>query len=178
VNFEVKQDFAQDTWFSNKPYHWDMDQAHFSDFNGGGFQSLLGGSGLTVGEMQTMIRFINSIHYPPNEEQSIDRQYRGDVGNPNSLVNPGGRLKGTLAQFGLKLFRQLRVVNGRACVQCHALPEGSNNLGTDPFFGRTILQAGEPPINLNTLPLVSNLPLPMETAAMRGLAQKEGIYMG
>ncbi|MDJ0839071.1 MAG: hypothetical protein QNK37_21325 [Acidobacteriota bacterium] len=185
VNFEVKEDFAQDTWFSNRPYHWDMDQAHFSDFNGGGFQDLLGGSGLSTIEMQTMIRFINSIHYPPNKEQAADRRYRGDIGDAGTLVNPNFTYNGTQAQLGLKIYHMFGFpgIQGRSCVQCHSLPEGSNNLGTENF-GRTILDDTVSTAFLNNLPPVIHqgtsqaLGLPMETAAIRGLAQKESIHMG
>lgn len=126
--------------FRNTPYHWRGDRAGFEDFNGA-VVSLLGGknvapagkpaAGLHPGEMVAYRKFIESVHPMPNPEQGFDRVYSGQPSHK-------GKRDGSGAQLGLELFHELRITDpktlrddpslaGRSCVQCHALPEGSNN---------------------------------------------------
>jgi len=161
LNFEVEPSVQEH--FTNAPYHWRGDKQDFLGFNAA-FVGLLGGAnvgsptepkGLTDDQMETYRTFINSIHYPPNPIEPVERVYSGQpitdpfLPDPVDLTDLSG---GTAAQRGLLLFhiKPLDLCNGRSCVQCHSLTEGSNNRGTVP----TGLD-------------------PIETAAMRGLFQKE-----
>ncbi len=146
---------AQD-FFSNKPYHWRGDRADFVAFNGA-FVDLMGATnlnpsgpnkGLSDADMATYRAFIDTVMYPPNPEQAPDRVPPGDIGlDPNDVGT------GTGAMLGLKAFHvePRGRCQGRSCVQCHWLPEGSNN---------RITESG----------LVGGL----ETAAMRSLFSREG----
>jgi hypothetical protein len=163
VNFEVEDPADQDAFFSNRPYHWRGDRGFFTDFNAA-FVNLMGiaapyhidpdpvrNKGIPDAEMAAFARFVNSIHYPPNGEQPLDRRYSGSLGNPNELDGSG-------AQRGLKLYHTGAPPMGTlTCVSCHPLPDGSNNMLTDAFFyfGSTL--------DKQTL----------ETAQVRGMAVKE-----
>ncbi|MEZ5988848.1 MAG: hypothetical protein R3F30_06945 [Planctomycetota bacterium] len=163
VNSETQQ-VCQDS-FTNAPYHWRGDRDGFEEFNGA-FVTLMRGRnlagpgqpprGLPPGEMGAYRGFIESIHHAPNPEQQLDRVYRGRASN-------AGTRDGSGAQLGLELFHEKRIVDlktlvpepgtaGRSCVECHALPEGSNNLLTR--IGLTTRQ-------------------PIETPTLRGLAIRE-----
>ncbi len=145
LNFEV--DPESQGFVTNAPYHWRGDRADFTQFNGA-FVSLLGRSNEIPAEaMKDFEEFINSIHYPPNPKQPLDRRFSGEFGDPASANDPA---VGSGAQLGLKLFHISNTDGPRGCVHCHSLPEGSNNRITEILLGQ-----------------------PIETAAMRGLFQKE-----
>lgn len=146
--------------FTNAPYHWRGD-TDFLSFNGA-FVKLqgmndLGGGGLPAADMRRYEVFVNSISYPPNPEQPLDRTYSGTLGDPNKTDGSGGLR-------GMKLFHTERIVTdngqptgvtaGRSCVQCHFLPDGSNN---------EITRMGV------------STPQPVETAGLRFLLQKEAV---
>ncbi|MCA8944423.1 MAG: hypothetical protein KDB80_17805, partial [Planctomycetes bacterium] len=141
--------------FSNAPYHWRGDKPRFNDFNEA-FVNLQGkpdiGSpgdpqGITPQQMNAYVSFINTIMYPPNPEESPDRRYTGELGALSDVEDGTGAIR------GMKLFHTFPLAGGllgnRACVQCHWLPEGSNNRITE-VLGQ-----------------------PIETAATRGLFQRE-----
>lgn len=148
--------------FSNAPYHWRGDKPSFRDFNEA-FLNLMGfaepgalpGEGLQTAKMVQFETFIRSLHYPPNPMQSPDRVLSGSLGTPDSLTDGSG------ARRGLKVFHELPIpiFGGRSCVQCHFLPEGSNNrvttlpLGSYPGEGRQ----------------------PMDTPGLRDMRQKEAV---
>lgn len=155
LNYEV--DPTNLDLFTNAPYHWRGDRASFVAF-AGAFQNLMGASSeLGEKEMTEFEIMINSVNYPPNPYQPANRVYSGDEGS-----DPSDETDGTDAQLGLKLFhiRPLDLCAQRSCVQCHALPEGSNN--------RTTTLTGA----VNPITLVKE---PIETAAMRGLFQREAL---
>ncbi|MFQ5748374.1 MAG: hypothetical protein ACE5H3_02825 [Planctomycetota bacterium] len=153
---------------TNGPYHWRGDKPVFQAFNEA-FVTLLGGDnlgtaedpkGLTDQQMDEYAEFINSVHYPPNPLEPLDRVYTGELGDPDDEST------GSEALRGMKLFhtRPLTICAGRSCVQCHSLPDGSNNRITEvallpPLLGFTLVTNSQP----------------IETAAMRGLLQKEGL---
>ncbi|MEO1085860.1 MAG: hypothetical protein AAFY88_16605, partial [Acidobacteriota bacterium] len=154
LNFEVEptiQDLV-----TNAPYHWRGDRATFLDFNGA-FVGLLGGDQeLSDEDMERFRTFINNVNYPGNPRQPLTRQYSGTFAGPDGIAS-------TEANLGMVVFHQLGTVgNTISCVHCHALPEGSNNLLTENL-------PGENPHDTSEL-LASQ---PSETAAMRGLFQKE-----
>ncbi|MCH9651963.1 MAG: hypothetical protein K0U98_27285 [Deltaproteobacteria bacterium] len=163
LNFEL--DMSNRLFTSNAPYYWRGTRFDFPDFNGG-FQNLMLGPGLSPPDMAAYHEFINTIHYPPNPEQPKDRVYSGTVGTGG---NPS-----TLAQSGLEMFhvRPLCLsVNcfpeleaNRSCVHCHSLPEGSNNRATE-FLANNKLGPTGPSSDVVAL----------ETAALRGLIQKQAV---
>ncbi|MEM7349165.1 MAG: hypothetical protein AAF657_00060 [Acidobacteriota bacterium] len=159
LNFELDPTTQQLT--TNAPYHWRGDNATFIDFNPA-FVSLLGRNNeLTDDQMEDYEEYINSVHYPPNPKQPLGRAFSGDFGDPDSVdaVDPN---RGTGAQLGMKIYHMLNS-DSRSCVHCHALPEGSNNKLTE-FI------EGDSPFDRAGLPLANQ---PIETAALRGLFQKE-----
>lgn len=146
LNFEVLP--HHQFWVTNGPYHWRGDKANFTKFNGA-FESLLGGHQLTDLAMKQFEEFVFTIHYPPNPKQLSSRQLSGVFDpDPNSL---DGNLSSG-ANRGMRLFHTFPTVGPRTCVHCHALPEGSNNRITDP---------------------IGAVGQPIESAALRGLFQKE-----
>lgn len=149
LNYEVDPEFQE--FFTNAPYHWRADRDTFVAFlEAFETDGLLEGGKVTMEEMELFEEFINTIHYPPNPKQPGNRRYSGELGDPNSNTD------GTDGLLGMKLFHIEPLISAanRSCVQCHALPEGSNNLITEIFEGAT--SAGSM----------------LETAAMRGLRQK------
>ncbi len=144
LNFEVDQQSQR--LFTNAPYHWRGDRNDFEDFNPA-FVSLLGaGEQLTTEQMDKYKEYVFSILYPGNPKQPLNRRFSGDFGPLDEADDPA---VGSGAQHGLKLFHIVSS-DGRSCVHCHALPEGSNNLLT------------EGPNN------------PIEVAALRHIFQREG----
>ncbi len=142
---------------TNAPYHWRGDQARFQDFN----EAFVGLQGMTniapfgeppMGISEAAIDeytdFIESIHYPPNPEQELDRKQTGDLGtDPNNLELGGGSL------LGMKLYHMAESMSGtNACVHCHTLPEGSSNTFFLQTFGGRV---------------------PQENAQLRGLFDRE-----
>lgn len=137
LDFEV--DPANRDLFTNAPYHWRGDRADFTEF-AGAFQGLLGAAApLDPLEMKQFETFVNSVHYPPNPRQPDARAYTGALGNPDDDTS------GSDARLGLKLFHitPISICAGRSCVQCHALPEGSNNRGTVPTAGGELIETAQ-----------------------------------
>ncbi len=167
VNFETDPSNKNET--TNAPYHWRGDKIDFVAF-GGAFRSLLLGPSdpaderfVSESDMQAFERFVNSIHYPPNPEQEVDRRLSGSLGELGTLLNPAGTgVSGSGSLLGLKAFHIEPIATdsscaGRSCVQCHSLPEGSNNFMTQ-FFG----------VGFNDQAL--------ETPALRGVARKDSRF--
>jgi hypothetical protein len=192
LNFEVASGTSLVT---NAPYHWRGDKPAFEDFNEAfvnlqGATDLVDGNpatqpneGLSAQEMNDYTMFINSVHYPPNHLEPRTRRYEGqlwtqagrDLLDPNDVAQGVGT--GTL--LGLKLYHILPFANStlagfenRSCLQCHFLPEGSNNRLS---FVRRVLPANEEVTNQNQTFYPGQLKFqPIESAALRGLTQKEG----
>lgn len=161
LNGEV--DPAAQDLVTNAPYHWRGDRASFTKFNEA-FVNLMGlpdigtpsePKGLTDADMTAFEEFVGSIHYPPNPEQPTDRVFSGDFGTADQVDGSG-------AQLGLKLFHTVGIasIGDRACVQCHSLPEGSNNKFT-------VREGGGVP--------GAQQRQPIESAALRGLFQKQAV---
>ncbi len=164
LNHEVAPEAQELT--TNAPYHWRGDRPSFQDFNEA-FASLLGGQELPPEDIARFEEFVNSIHYPPNPRQGLDRRPSGDWGDdPGVLELPedlGGPPEptGEGAALGLKVWmmRDVDLCGGRSCVQCHALPDLSNNRMTEVLVES----------------LAGTL-LPLETAQIRGVAQREAFW--
>ncbi len=93
------------------PLHWRGDQVDFLAFNDA-FETLLGGTKLSVAEMDLYNDFIMSVVYPPNPFRS-----RRDELPTN--------LEGGDATVGQFIFEEL---NNGFCVNCHSLPTGTNTV--------------------------------------------------
>lgn len=109
----------------------------------GAFVSLLGGAELEQTEIAEFEQYVNTIFYPPNPQQERDRQPSGAFGNAGDITSGSGGFR------GLKIYHIEGTVGQRSCRDCHENPDGSNNRITE-ILGQ-----------------------PAETAAMRGLLQKE-----
>ena len=153
LNFDVEPEI-QDL-VTNAPYHWRADRATFLDFNGA-FVGLLGGpKELDDPDMVRFETFINTVSYPGNPRQPLNRDYSGDFLGQEGINSTG-------ATLGMVTYHIIGSVGTTSCVHCHALPEGSNNVLTEFIAGQ------------NPHDLSEALPnQPMETAALRGLFQKE-----
>ncbi|MEE2897923.1 MAG: hypothetical protein VX815_05590, partial [Gemmatimonadota bacterium] len=149
VNYEVIGEGIQDLMFSNRPYHWRGDKGAFIDFNAA-YVNLMGidvlqqpytfvdpsdGSlnrGIPVSAMEDFKAYIHTVHYPPNTEQPVDRRFSGEFGDgtQTTAVAANDPKSGSGAQRGLKLFHVTLNAEAENCVQCHALPIGSDNVET------------------------------------------------
>jgi len=179
LNFEVATGTSLVT---NAPYHWRGDKPDFDSFNEA-FVNLQGlpdvdprpdfTAGLSAEEMADYTVFINSIHYPPNPLQPRTRVYAGNpwnldpLSNGPDLLNPENADAGSGTLLGMKLFHILPTPGLRpiSCVGCHNLPDGSNNRLS--FIRLAELDGA------NLYPADVKFQ-PIESAALRGLTQKEG----
>jgi YVTN family beta-propeller protein len=95
-----------------EPLHWRGDRAQLSSFNPA-FMSLLGGPRqLATDEMADFRAFIQSLTYPPNPNENLDR----------TLPNPA---TGPSAARGADLFNSIRFDAGLfTCNQCHTATPG------------------------------------------------------
>jgi hypothetical protein len=197
VNFEVGGDFFSqasgsrfDDLVSNAPYHWRGDKDSFREFNEAfhnlqGMPNLVSGLPLTDAEMAAYESFINSIHYPPNALEPLERTASGDRWTEETSSHGTGS-GATRGHHGMMLFHILASGNsvngfplefkglgnqtpsgseqllGRSCVQCHFLPEGSNNRIT----------CLEDPSGMDIFGALSQ---PIESTALRGMFSKESL---
>lgn len=103
------------------PFHWRGDRPRLEDFNGA-FASLLAGKELSALDMASYVAFLESIEFPPNPNQNLDRTFK---------TTPIGES----AADGAHLFSNVGTIGSIRCVLCHALPSGTN--GTI-FTGQTL----------------------------------------
>ena len=100
-----------------EPLHWRGDRAQVSSFNPA-FLSLLGGPRqLTPDEMTDFRAFIQSLTYPPNPNQNLDRTLPDPATGPSAAR--GSQLFNTIA-FDAGVF---------TCNQCHAVNPGFGTNG-------------------------------------------------
>jgi YVTN family beta-propeller protein len=67
-----------------EPFHWRGDRAQLSSFNPA-FQSLLGGPRqLTAAEMTAFTAFVQTLAYPPNPNENLDRTLPNPATGPNA----------------------------------------------------------------------------------------------
>ena len=102
----------------NEPLHWRGDRASLSDFNPA-FMSLLGGPRqLDDKEMAAFAAFVQTLTYPPNPLQNLDRTF------PDPAAGPS-------AERGRQLFNTGRLDGGLlSCNVCHSASPGFRS-GTD-----------------------------------------------
>lgn len=155
---------------TTEPFYWRGARANFEAF-GPAFANLMGGSVVAPDAMTAFREFAFGIMYPPNPEQPIGRVFGGSLGTPGVTTDGFGALR------GLKLFHERSLVQvgasggavvgagnmtrGRSCVQCHALPTGTNNR-----------------ITISRLDPVGLMAQPIKSAQLRGLRQREDEHVG
>ena len=94
------------------PLHWRGDRTNFMHFRGA-FDGLLGGSLLSVADMQAYTNFINTIIFQPNPNRNLDRSL------PTSFAG-GNPVLGEQLYMGTNYTINLR------CNVCHAVPNGTD----------------------------------------------------
>jgi len=142
--------------FTNAPYHWRGDRKTFGAFNGA-FVELLHrvGGEIPAADMADFTNFIETVLHPPNPEQPITRTLSGRMGGSGWDPALGSGMK-----RGLKLYHGIDFP--LTCAQCHVLPEGSGNRGTQTYLEPT-----------------NSVQHPVEPAALRHLFDREaGLQIG
>jgi hypothetical protein len=94
------------------PLHWRGDRTNFLHFNGA-FDSLLGGTALAPADMQAYSDFIDTLVFPPNPNQNLNRTY------PTNFAG-GDAEAGRNTFFNEQYQPALRL----ACTTCHTGPPG------------------------------------------------------
>jgi YVTN family beta-propeller protein len=97
------------------PFHWRGDRTNFTHFNGA-FASLLGGTALSVADMNAYRDFINTVRFEPNPNQNLDRTL------PTNFA--GANPRAGLTNFTIDAYVGT-APNGLTCNACHALPTGT-----------------------------------------------------
>jgi DNA-binding beta-propeller fold protein YncE len=93
------------------PLHWRGDRTNFLHFNGA-FDGLMGGSILSLADMQAYRAYVNTIAFQPNPNQNLDRSLPTSFRNGNPAA---GSATYTNTQYQPLL----------TCNTCHALPTGT-----------------------------------------------------
>jgi DNA-binding beta-propeller fold protein YncE len=131
-----------------EPLHWRGDRADFVAFNHA-FDTLMGGADLPAGDMVAFRDFVNSLRFPPNPNQNLDRTLPPSVagGDPTA-----GRDLFLHHKFPFLVPNQDFKVS---CSACHtAYPPGTKRV---IFPGRQL-----------------HLPQPFKTPQLRSFYQKHG----
>lgn len=97
------------------PLHWRGDRAEFGAFNDG-FDTLMGGSQLSIHDMDRFAAFATAITFPPNPNQRLDRTLRTAPINANEAA--GFQAFHAPVPFG--------VLGNINCNICHTIPSGTN----------------------------------------------------
>jgi YVTN family beta-propeller protein len=98
------------------PFHWRGDRTNFTHFNVA-FPGLMGVSALNSADMNAYRDFINTIVFPPNPNQNLDRSYPTNFAGGNAAA-------------GHNAFVFTNYTSGLQCTSCHTAPPGpgSDNL--------------------------------------------------
>jgi len=115
----------------NEPLHWRGDRSSLSDFNPA-FMSLLGGPrALTADEMTAFTAFTQTLTYPPNPNQNLDRTF----------PNPG---TGPSAERGRQLFNTGALDGGLlSCNACHSASPGFRSGTSNLIIPGLLLQESQ-----------------------------------
>ncbi len=93
--------------------HWRADRSDFNAFNPAFFGLLGRGDSLATAQMQAFTDFINTVRYPPNPNQNLDR----------TMPNPG---IGPSAFRGQNEYMNVPHDGPYTCNNCHLVPTGTN----------------------------------------------------
>jgi cytochrome c peroxidase len=115
----------------NEPFHWRGDRSKIDDFNPA-FMSLLGGTRqLTADEMAAFTAFLQTLTYPPNPLQNLDR----------TLPNPPS---GPSAERGRQLFDNVPLdAAALPCNVCHTANPGFRSGTNNVIIPRVLLQESQ-----------------------------------
>ena len=115
----------------NEPLHWRGDRSSLSDFNPA-FMSLLGGPReLTADEMTAFTAFTQTLTYPPNPNQNLDRTF------PNPPTGPS-------AERGRLLFNTGALDGGLlSCNACHSASPGFRSGTSNLIIPGLLLQESQ-----------------------------------
>jgi DNA-binding beta-propeller fold protein YncE len=113
------------------PYHWRGDHIDFAAFNtafqtllGAGPQQLSGGSQLSSSDMSIYTQFVNTLLFPPNPNQNLDRSFPTSLSFANGNPAQGASDFENLALMTTLLNGQI-VQTGKTCNTCHTtFPSG------------------------------------------------------
>jgi len=97
-----------------EPFHWRGERARLQDFNSA-FRSLMGKTELSTSDMDDYATFLQSIEFPPNPNQNLDRSL------PDSP-------RGLSARDGFNVYTTFAFAPPIRCVDCHSLDAGTNGL--------------------------------------------------
>ena len=98
-----------------QPFHWRGDKSSLFEFDEV-FEHLLGGQKPSLSEMNDFIRYLQSLQFPANPNQELDRSYR---------TTPYGES----AADGKRFFETAKFQGGpseQRCTDCHTRPSGSS----------------------------------------------------
>ena len=115
----------------NEPLHWRGDRSSLSDFNPA-FVSLLGGPReLATDEMAAFTAFTQTLTYPPNPNQNLDRTF------PNPPTGPS-------AERGRQLFNTGALDGGLlSCNACHSASPGFRSGTSNLIIPGLLLQESQ-----------------------------------
>jgi YVTN family beta-propeller protein len=115
----------------NEPLHWRGDRSSLNDFNPA-FMSLLGGPReLTADEMTAFTAFTQTLTYPPNPNQNLDRTF------PNPATGPS-------AERGRQLFNTGALDGGLlSCNACHTASPGFRSGTSNLIIPGLLLQESQ-----------------------------------
>ena len=99
------------------PLHWRADRSGFEAFNPA-FDSLMGGPQLSAADMDAYRQFIETVQFPPNPNQKLDRTLPTSVagGNPSA---------------GLNTFLNEPYALDLTCNRCHVVNPGPGHQSID-----------------------------------------------
>lgn len=103
--------------------HWRGEKPGFASFNVT-FDALMGGQEISTAEMTLFETWVETVQYPPNPNQNRDR----------TLTQTPFQ---TSQQRGFDRFNSAGFGGGPACIDCHALPNGTTGLVRDRPIGTT-----------------------------------------
>ena len=106
------------------PLHWRGDRADFTAFNPA-FASLLGGTPLSVADMNAFRDFVNTIALQANPNQNLNRTLP-------ALFPPGDPAAGD-PTAGQSTFENDIFANNQNCTTCHTLSAGGSNRSLTPI---------------------------------------------
>lgn len=115
-----------------QPFHWRADKKAFTDFNAA-FDGLMGRTQISSADMAAYSSFIDTVEHMPNPNQLRDRSFSKE---PAGLSAEDGR-QFYMSVFALGPFR---------CVDCHALPTGSDKRIFHPLTLDTLQPAKVAPL--------------------------------
>jgi YVTN family beta-propeller protein len=112
--------------FNAAPFHWRSDRHNLTEFNIA-FTGILGSKRLlTAQEMSDFINFVNTLSYPPNPNENLDRTNPNPPTGPNALLGAGRFRSAAVNPTGAP-FQFIFIGGANNCNACHLSDPGSTN---------------------------------------------------